>query len=258
MSQIYRAVREQFSQNAEFYARSTVHAEGDTLDVLVDFATPTGTEQALDIATGTGFTAFAIAPLVAHVTATDLTPVMLEQARKLAVERELHNIDFQVAAAESLPFESASFELVTCRIAPHHFQDVGQFLAETYRVLRPNGVFCMVDSVCPESERLIEWQNRVEKLRDSSHVWSYPPSQWRELISQAGFTIARESNTPNAEMRFSWWSQRAANSLELIEQLKTTFDQLSSEEEAIYRVRRDGEELYFAWPAYSVKAIKPI
>ena len=74
--------------------------------------------------------------------------------------------------------------------------------------MRPEGVFCMVDSVCPESERLIEWQNRVEKLRDASHVWSYAPSQWRELISQAGFTIKREANTPNAEMRFSWWSQR--------------------------------------------------
>ncbi len=257
MSQIYRAVREQFSQNAEFYAKSTVHAKGDTLNVLVDFADPNGTERALDIATGTGFTAFAIAPLVAHVTATDLTPVMLEEAKKLAAERKLHNIDFRVAAAESLPFDSESFELVTCRIAPHHFQDVHKFLAETYRVLRPDGVFCMVDSVCPESERLIEWQNRVEKLRDASHVWSYPPSQWRELISQAGFTIEREANTPNAEMRFSWWSQRVENSPELIEQLRVAFDELSPEEEAIYRVRRDGEELYFAWPMYSVKAIKP-
>ena len=258
MSQIYRDVREQFSQNAEFYARSTVHAEGDTLDVLVEFAAPNGTEQALDIATGTGFTAFAIAPLVVHVTATDLTPLMLEKAQALAAERGLHNIDFRVAAAESLPFESELFDLVTCRIAPHHFQDVGQFLAETYRVLRPNGVFCMVDSVCPESERLIEWQNCVEKLRDASHVWSYPPSQWHKLISQAGFTIEKESNTPNAEMRFSWWAQRVENSPELIEQLQVAFDQLSREEEAIYRVRREGEELYFAWPMYSVKAIKPI
>ena len=258
MSQIYRAVREQFSQNAEFYARSTVHAEGDTLGVLVDFADANGTERALDIATGTGFTAFAIAPLVEHVTATDLTPVMLEEAKKLAAERKLHNIDFRVAAAESLPFESELFELVTCRIAPHHFQDVHQFLRETYRVLRPNGVFCMVDSVCPESERLIEWQNRVEKLRDASHVWSYALSQWRELISQAGFTIEREANTPNAEMRFSWWSQRVENSPELIEQLRVAFDQLSPEDEAIYRVRRDDEDLYFAWPMYSVKAIKPI
>lgn len=256
MSQIYRAVREQFSQNAEFYARSTVHAEGDTLGVLVDFADPNGTERALDIATGTGFTAFAVAPLVAHVTATDLTAEMLEKARVLAAERELHNIDFRVAAAESLPFESELFDLVTCRIAPHHFQDVHQFFAETYRVLRPNGVFCMVDSVCPESEHLIEWQNRVEKLRDASHVWSYPPSQWREMILQAGFTIERESNTPNAEMRFSWWSQRVENSPELIEQLQGAFDQLSPEEEAIYSVRREGEELYFAWPTYSVKTIK--
>ena len=58
-------------------------------------------------------------------------------------------------------------------------------------------------------------------------------------------------------MRFSWWSQRVENSPELIEQLRVAFDELSPEEVAIYRVRRDGEDLYFAWPMYSVKAIKP-
>ena len=162
--------------------QSKVHSEGETLGVLVDFAEPNGTEKVLDIATGTGFTAFAFAPKVAHVTATDLTSAMLDQAQALAHERGLRNIGFQVAPAEDLPFEVESFDLVTCRIAPHHFRDVPQFLSESYRVLRPGGLFCMVDSVCSESERLIEWQNRVEKLRDHSHVWGYPPAQWREMI----------------------------------------------------------------------------
>lgn len=177
MDQIHDAVRQQFSQHAKYYAQSKGHSEGETLEVLVDFAEPNGTEKALDIATGTGFTAFAFAPKVAHVIATDLTPAMLDQAKTLADERGLQNIGFQVAPAEALPFEAESFDLTTCRIAPHHFQDVPKFLSETYRVLRPRGLFCMVDSVCPESERLIEWQNRVEKMRDHSHVWGYPPSQ---------------------------------------------------------------------------------
>ncbi len=256
MSQIHHAVREQFSRHAEFYARSTVHGEGDTLGIIVDFAEPKGTEKVLDIATGTGFMAFAIAPLVHHVTATDLTPAMLDKAGELAQERGLQNIDFQVATAESLPFESESFDLVTCRIAPHHFQDVPRFLTETHRVLRPNGLFCMVDSTCPESRRLIEWQNRVEKLRDPSHVWGYPPSQWREMISQTGFKIVRESDTRNAEIQFSWWSERAGNPTELIEELHTAFDELTQEEEEIYAVRRDDNDFYFAWPMYSVKAKK--
>ena len=207
--QIHNLAREQFSQHAAYYAQSTVHAEGNTLGLIVDFAQGTGTEQALDIATGTGFTAFAIGPEVAHIIAIDLTPAMLGKARELARERGLQNIDFQIAAAESLPFQSASFDLVTCRIAPHHFEDVRRFLAETYRVLRPTGVFCMVDSVCPECERLIQWQNRVEKLRDASHVWGYPPSQWREMILQAGFKIEREVRARNAEIQFSGFFKTA-------------------------------------------------
>jgi len=253
---IHTVVRKQFSQHAEYYARSTAHAEGDTLRVIVDFAQPTGTETVLDIATGTGFTAFAIAPRVAHVTATDLTPAMLEKAKELAQKRGVQNIDFQVAAAEALPFEAASFDLVTCRIAPHHFQDVRRFLAETHRVLRPGGVFCMIDSVCPESERLIQWQNHVEKLRDESHVWGYPPSQWREMILQAGFTIAGEAQTRNAEIQFSWWARRTGNPPALVNQIRDAFETLSPADAEVYAIRREGDELYFAWPMYGVKAIK--
>ena len=257
MDQIHDAVRQQFSQHAKYYAQSKVHSEGETLEVLVDFAEPNGAEKALDIATGTGFTAFAFAPKVAHVTATDLTPAMLDQAKTLADERGLKNIDFQVASAEALPFEAESFELVTCRIAPHHFQDVPQFLLETYRVLCPGGLFCMVDSVCPESERLIEWQNRVEKLRDHSHVWRYPPSQWQNMIEETGFTIEKEVHTHNALQPFSWWADRPGNSPELVRQLRAAFDELTPEEEPIFAIQGEPEELYFSWPMYCVKARKP-
>ena len=257
MDQIHNAVRQQFSQHAEYYAQSKVHSEGETLRVLVDFAAPNGTEQVLDIATGTGFTAFAFAPKVTHITATDLTPAMLDQAEALAGERGLQNIDFQVASAEALPFETESFDLVTCRIAPHHFRDVPQFLSETYRVLRPGGLFCMVDSVCPESERLIEWQNRVEKLRDHSHVWGYPPSQWREMIEGTGFTIENEVHTHNALQPFSWWADRPGNSPERVRQIRAAFDELSPEEEPIFAIQREAGEFYFAWPMYCVKAQKP-
>ena len=257
MDQIHDAVRQQFSQHAKYYAHSKGHSEGETLRVLVDFAEPNGTEKVLDIATGTGFTAFAFAPKVAHVIATDLIPAMLNQAKTLADERGLQNIDFQVAPAETLPFEAESFELVTCRIAPHHFQDVPQFLSETYRVLCPGGLFCMVDSVCLESERLIEWQNRVEKLRDHSHVWGYPPSQWREMIEGAEFSIEGEMHTHNALQPFSWWADRPGNSPKRVQQIRDAFDELTPEEEPLFAVQREPDEFYFAWPMYCVKARKP-
>ena len=93
-----------------------------TLEVILNFADPKGTEKTLDIATGTGFTAFALAPKVSQVFATDLTPEMVAKASELAQEQAIENVAFSVAAAESLPFTTASLDLVTCRLAPHHFQ----------------------------------------------------------------------------------------------------------------------------------------
>ena len=84
MNSIHTAVRDQFSQHADYYAQSISHAKGDTLDVILNFAAPKGTERMLDVATGTGFTAFVLAPKVASVIATDLTPEMVAKASELA------------------------------------------------------------------------------------------------------------------------------------------------------------------------------
>ena len=255
MKSIHTSVRDQFSQHADYYAQSTAHAEGDTLKVLLDFADPKGTEQTLDIATGTGFTAIALAPKVAHVVATDLTPEMVEKAVQLAEAQALKNIAFSVAAAEALPFADASLDLVTCRLAPHHFQDVPAFLSEVHRVLRTDGLFCMSDSVSPESEKLVAWQNRVEALRDNSHVYGRPPSHWDALISEAGFALEQTAHTRNAQMSFLWWVRPAQNPPEVVQEIREAFAQLSPEDaRQHYTIRPEGEDFYFSWPMYTVKA----
>ena len=255
MKSIHTAVRDQFSQHAEYYAQSIAHAKGDTLDVIVEFADPKGTERTLDIATGTGFTAFTFAPKVAQVVATDLTPEMVAKAAELAQEQAIENIAFSVAAAESLPFTTASLDLVTCRLAPHHFQDVRAFLSEVHRVLRKGGLFCMTDSVSPESEKLIAWQNRVETLRDNSHVYGYPPSQWDAMIADAGFSIEKTAHVRNAQMSFLWWVRPAQNPPEVVQEIRDAFAQLSPDEaREYYTVKPAGDDFYFSWPMYAVKA----
>ena len=230
MKSTHTTVREQFSQHANYYAQSSAHATGDTLDIILDFAEPKGTEQTLDVATGTGFTAFKFAPKVAHVIATDLTPEMVAKAAELAQEKAIKNIDFSVAAAESLPFADASLDLVTCRIAPHHFQNVPAFLSEVRRVLRPDGLFCMVDSVSPESERLVAWQNRVEWLRDNSHVYGRPPSEWNTVIADAGFSLEKTAHVRNAQMSFLWWVRPKQNPPEVVQEIRDAFANLSPDE----------------------------
>ncbi len=255
MKSIHTSVRDQFSQHADYYAQSSAHAKGDTLDVILNFADTKGTEKTLDIATGTGFTAFALAPKVAHVVATDLTPEMVTKAAELAQEQAIENVTFSIAAAESLPFVNASLDLVTCRLAPHHFQDVPKFLSEVHRVLRIGGLFCLVDSVSPESEKLIAWQNHVETLRDDSHVYGYPPSQWDVMVTDVGFEIEKTAHTRNALMSFLWWVRPQKNPPEVVQEIRDAFAQLTPDEaKKYYTVEPAGDDFYFSWPMYAVKA----
>jgi protein-L-isoaspartate O-methyltransferase len=172
-------VREQFGKNPERYVSSPVHAKGASLDRIVELLAARGHETVLDVATGGGHTALAVAPHVKRVVATDLTPSMLEAARAFLSSRGITNVEFRVADATVLPFTDGEFDAVTCRIAPHHFPDV--------RVLRPGGVAIVVDNIVPEDEQAAAFINEFEKTRDQSHVWAYPASRWMEFFREAGF-----------------------------------------------------------------------
>ena len=180
--QIKQRVREQFGAAGDAYVTSTGHREGDDLDRLIAWAELTPDTRALDIATGGGHTALAVAPHVGRVTVTDLTPQMLDQAQTHLAGKGVANADYWLADAEDLPFPDGSFELVTCRIAPHHFADVDRFVAEVSRVMRPNGVFMLVDSVVPEDAELDAFINTLEWRRDPSHVRSLRLSEWVAML----------------------------------------------------------------------------
>src|SRR5262249_4549859 len=125
----------QFGRNAAEYLTSRPHAQGKSLDRLVALTQPRPDWHALDVATGAGHTAYACAPHVARVWATDITAEMLALVRAEITKRKLGNMRTAHAKAEALPFEDGVFDLVTCRIAPHHFDSIADFLDETRRVL---------------------------------------------------------------------------------------------------------------------------
>ena len=201
--------------NAANYSSSTVHAKGASLGRLVELVQPGRDWIALDIATGAGHTAAAFAPHVAKVVASDLTPEMLEEARKLAVTKGLANMGTAPADAEKLPFADASFDLVTCRIAPHHFPDVSAFVAESWRVLKPGGTFALVDNVSPDGDTAPGFPdseyveaaaayNAFEKLRDPSHGRALSTAEWLDLMAVRGFTVVHSEHAPKA-MDFAAW-----------------------------------------------------
>ncbi len=134
-----RDVRQQFARSAALYATSAVHARGKDLEVVVRLACPSPTDVVLDVSTGAEHTALALSPHVARVVATDLIPEMLEVARGLAHERKAANVEFQEADVLALPVADASFDLVTCRAAAHHYPELLRPVREMARVLRPGG-----------------------------------------------------------------------------------------------------------------------
>src|SRR5437660_10419923 len=137
-------VRERFGRVARNYATSHFHADPTRLDEVVVLAEPRVGDRALDVATGTGNTAFALAPAVARVIGLDLTSQMLAEAARLQTEREVTNADWVLGDAAALPFADGSFDLYTARAAPHHFPDLEQALREASRVLRPGGRACFI------------------------------------------------------------------------------------------------------------------
>jgi len=180
--------RRQFGAHAKEYVKSVHHAKGESLDRLIALTAPKEEWRVLDVATGGGHTALALSPYVREVIATDLTPEMLQAARAFLQSKGAKNVEFREADATALPFPDSEFDLATCRIAPHHFPDVQQFVRELFRVVRPGGLAVVIDNMVPEDRTAAEYINNFEKLRDPSHNWSYSESDWLRFFQEAGFT----------------------------------------------------------------------
>ncbi len=212
--------RERFGARAETYVASTDHAVPAELALLVEAAAPEPAWAALDVATGGGHTALAFAPHVRWVVATDLTPEMVAAARRHLAGQSAGNVSFAAAAAEALPFPAASFDLVTCRIAPHHFRRVARFVAESGRVLRPGGVLVVQDHVLPDDEPTARWIDEFERDRDPSHVRAHSAREWRRILADAGFAVTAATEIDKHHDLAAWAARQDADADALLSALR--------------------------------------
>ncbi len=181
----------QFGRMSKAYATSPGHARGADLTRLVDLLAPEPHMRVLDVACGSGNTAAAVAPRVRLVAAGDLALPMLQRVTELAAARGLKNVRAAAMDVEHLPFPGASFDAVTCRIAPHHFADARLAVAEVARVLKPGGIFAFEDNIVPPDPALDIFLNEVERLRDPTHVRSYNEEEWKNMLQAAGLRVVR-------------------------------------------------------------------
>lgn len=211
-------LQQRFGTTAQAYASSTVHSQGPDLDWMVEAAALSGKEMVVDVATGTGFTAFALAPSAHEVVGVDITLPMLEAAQRLATERQVPNVRFLQGDALALPFPSSSIDLVACRYAAHHFSPIAHAVQEWVRVLVPGGKLLLADSISPEEPELDGFINEIEVLRDPSHIRSYQLSEWLALLSSGGLTanVRQEWGIP---LDVRSWTQRMQTAPEDVERI---------------------------------------
>jgi len=246
----------QFGASAESYATSQIHAKGESLDLLVELIDPQPEWHMLDVGTGAGHTALRFASRVAHVTATDLTEQMAAKAAELAQLQKLTNVETRLADAENLPFDDESFDLVTCRLAFHHFPNARQAIAEFARVLKSGGVLGFTDNITVPERQAAGYYNAFEKLRDPSHNWVYPLVRLEAMFEQAGLQVkvARELRK---EMEFQQWADRQhvsdANKEKLLEMMRNIPESLQS----LFAPRWADGTMYFSLHEAVIVARKP-
>jgi ubiquinone/menaquinone biosynthesis C-methylase UbiE len=172
-----------FGENAEGYVSTDTHSQGADLELLASWCADA--TVAVDVASGAGHTAGALAAAGAEtVVAADAAPRMLRTSLESYTD-----LVGDVVDAERLPFSTDGVDAVSCRIAAHHFPEPEAFVAEVARVLEPGGVFAFEDNVVPPNDALGAFFNRLERMRDPTHVESYTTATWHEWLEAAGMSV---------------------------------------------------------------------
>jgi ubiquinone/menaquinone biosynthesis C-methylase UbiE len=247
-------VRARFAPVAARYATSAFHADPTQLDEVVRLAEPGPDEVALDVATGAGNTALALAPHLKVVVGLDLTPEMLAESARLAAERRLDNVAWVRGDACRLPFQDGVFDLYTVRAAPHHFHDLDAAVGEAFRVLRPGGRACFVDCSPPEAAR--DHLHAVELGRDPSHVRSLTLEEWTARIERAGLVV-ESARRRELDWDFEAWMRNMAVPAEQVRELGAMLESAAGPaREQLRPERREGRLFHAYWHAL-IRARRP-
>lgn len=238
MTDIKRAVHDQFSKTAANYRTSAVHAAGEDLAAIARLVAQDNAPIVLDAGCGAGHTAINAAPHSAQVIAFDLSAQMLEQVERLVGERGLSNVQTRQGDVENLPFEDATFDIVTSRYSAHHWPNPAVALSEIARVLKPGGRFILSDIVAAEEPTYDTFLQALELLRDPSHVRDHSISQWQKLYEAAGFHVDVVM-TWMLPLNFDAWVKRIATPELNIAMLRSLYDNASEDVRHAFAIQPD-------------------
>jgi len=249
-----QASREQFDRQSRNYGPSHILADVADIAEALDGLPLLPAGRALDVATGGGHTAVWLAEHGWAVTASDLSPAMIERASEMAASRGVV-LETALHEAERLPYEAATFQIVTCRVAAHHFSNPVAFVSEVARVLQPRGIFLLIDGSVPDGEaEAAEWIHAVEKWRDPSHGRFLSPGEWSGLCRNAGLEVFKCAMTPFKQPDLNWYFETAgtptANRDEVMELIRSAPPQARR----IFRLAEENGKTVWWWQRLALVA----
>ncbi len=238
-----QSAKERFGRRSGAYSKSSILSDKDHLNLIVDLTAPGGSDKVLDVATGNGFLAFEFAKRVsgANVIGCDMTRDMLLVAERIQREQGIDNLDFRVMDAESLGFEDESFNIVSCRFAFHHFTDPGKAVSEMARVCKTGGKIVLVDGLSSEDATKSEYHNRIEQLRDPSHVRLYSQPELAGMLKDAGLKVLHARNW-DADFYFDEWIKIADPGEEIAREVRRMMADSVEDDKTDLRVRFDDDD----------------
>lgn len=252
-----RAAQEQFDRQSRKYGRGHILADVADIEAALSHVALRPRARVLDVATGAGHTGLHLASLGHGVICSDISAAMLERVREAAAERGLP-IETRQHPAEALPYDDDRFDLVTCRIAAHHFSSPKAFVAEVARVLRGGGYFLLIDGSVPDGEPDAEaWLHEVEKLRDPSHARLLPPNEWKALCSEAALEVCHAELTELKQPDLDWYFETAATPPENREKVRELVTTAPTRVRELFRIGTEDGKTVWWWRRLSLLAQKP-
>jgi ubiquinone/menaquinone biosynthesis C-methylase UbiE len=249
-------ILDQFTRQATVFSTAPAITDDDALRMIVEAARPGPDDRLLDVACGPGLVVCALAPHVQAATGIDVTPAMLERARKLAADKGLANVAWRQGDVYALPYADASFTIVTTRFSVHHFLDPASVLREMARVCAPGGRVIVVDDYASEDPAKAAAFNRLEKLRDPSHSRCLTLTELEGLFGAAGLP---EPDATFYELRGDVPSLLArsfpnpGDDVKIIEMFKAS----AADDRLGVPVRLDQDEIYYAYPVAILAVSRP-
>ena len=249
-------IRDQFTRQATVFNAAAPIAAEDALATIVAAASPGPDDTVLDVACGGGLVARAFAPHVRHATGIDVTPAMLDQARKAAAEKGLANTSWDQGDVTTLPYADGAFTIVATRFSFHHFIEPLEVLKEMVRVCAPGGRVVVVDSCPSEDKAKAAAFNRLELLRDPSHTRALPLSEMKSLFASAGLGAPQVRFTELRDVVSNLLARSYPNpgdGAKIVDMFRAS----ASDDSLGIEVRLDGEAIHYAYPVAIVAAARP-